>query len=334
MMKRRFVRRFPLYAGIFLTAAALHGQKKLAQTGFEFLSVGSLGRASGMGDAYTCVTGTSTALLYNPAGLAGMSSAVDLSASRNRWIADITHFSFTAAFRPWKERYGVVGLSALWVDYGEFLGTMVWNNGQGYIDTEVFTPKAMALGIGYAKSLTDKFSVGGQIKWVAQSSGRNVVPGGTSGTGLTVVKSALSSAAFDFGTLYRTGFKSLNFGMSVRNFSKEIQYVQEGFQLPFTFRMGLAMNVLDLLPNPSAAHAFNLAADLVHPRSHDEYFCLGGEYLFLNTLALRAGIVTGQDETGATYGFGIQRFGLAVDYAVTPFGVFDNVQRLTVRVSR
>jgi hypothetical protein len=313
---------------------ALYAQKKLGQTGFEFLSVGSLGRASAMGDAYTCVSGTSTALLYNPAGLAGMPQAFDLSASRNRWIADITHFSFTAAFRPWKERYGVVGISALWVDYGEFLGTLVWNNGQGYVDTEVFTPKAMAVGIGYAKNLTDKFSVGGQVKWVAQSSGRNVVPDGASVSGLNVVKSALSAAAFDFGTLYRTGFKSLRFGMSVRNFSQEIKYVQEGFQLPFTFRMGLSMNVLDLLPNPAKAHVMNLAVDLVHPRSHGEYLCIGGEYLFLNTLALRAGFMSGQDETGATYGFGLQRFGLALDYAYTPFGVFDNVQKLTVRVSR
>jgi len=333
-MKRRFLSISVSIAAIFLTAAGLHGQKKLAQTGFEFLSVGSHGRATAMGEAYTCASGTSSALLYNPAGLAGMPVTFDLSASLNRWIADITHFSFTAAFRPWKERYGVVGVSALWVDYGEFLGTMVWGNGQGYVDTEVFTPKAMALGLGYAKSLTDKFSVGGQVKWVAQSSGRNVVPSGASATGLTVVKSALSAAAFDFGTLYRTGFKSLNFGMSVRNFSKEIQFVQEGFQLPFTFRMGVAMNVLDLLPDPSSSHVLNLAADLVHPRSHDEYLCLGAEYLLLNTLALRAGIITGQDENGATYGFGIQRFGLALDYAYTPFGVFDNVQRLTVRVSR
>jgi hypothetical protein len=220
------------------------------------------------------------------------------------------------------------------VDYGEFLGTLVWNNGQGYVDTEVFTPKAMAVGIGYAKNLTDKFSVGGQVKWVAQSSGRNVVPDGASASGLNVVKSALSAAAFDFGTLYRTGFKSLRFGMSVRNFSQEIHYVQEGFQLPFTFRMGLAMNMLDLFPKVTAAHAFNVAADLVHPRSHSEYLCIGGEYLFLNTLALRAGFVSGQDETGATYGFGLQRFGLALDYAYTPFGVFDSVQRLTVRISR
>jgi hypothetical protein len=210
----------------------------------------------------------------------------------------------------------------------------VWNNGQGYVDTETFTPKAMAVGIGYAKSLTDKFSVGGQVKWVAQSSGRNVVPSSGSATGLAVVKSAISTAAFDFGTLYKTGFKSLNFGMSVRNFSKEIKFVQEGFQLPFTFRMGIAMNVLDLLPGPSKMHAFNVAADLVHPRSHDEYLCLGAEYLFMNTLALRAGLATGQDENGATYGFGVQKFGLALDYAYTPFGVFDNVQRLTVRVSR
>ena len=334
MTKSNALLRAVLLTAVFSILSRLSAQEKIAQTGFEFLSIGSLGRASAMGDAYSTMTGTSSALLCNPAGLAGMPHAFDLSASWNRWIADITHYSFTMAFRPWNERYGVAGISATWVDYGEFLGTMRWDNGQGFVDTETFYPKALAVGFGYAKRLTDKFSVGGQIKMVTESAGRNVIPDGASSTGLSVVKSALSTTAIDFGTIYSTGFKSLLFGMSVRNFSQEIKYVQEGFQLPFTFRMGLSMNVLDLLPNPAKAHVMNLAVDLVHPRSHSEYLCIGGEYLFLNTLALRAGFVSGQDETGATYGFGLQRFGLALDYAVTPFGVFDNVQKLTVRVSR
>ena len=49
------------------------------------------------------------------------------------------------------------------VDYGELQGTMVWDNEQGFIDTEIIKPSSLALGIGYAKALSDKFSVGGQI---------------------------------------------------------------------------------------------------------------------------------------------------------------------------
>ncbi|MBN1893721.1 PorV/PorQ family protein [bacterium] len=323
-------------AAIFLFVALppfLSGQEKLAQSGFEFLSIGTVGRASGMGEAFTTVSGTSTALLYNPAGLARMERKADLSASWNRWIADITQYSFTVAFAPAGEKYGAFGISALWVDYGEFQGTLVWNNKQGFVDTEKFTPRALAVGIGYAKTLTDKFTVGGQIKLAAQSAGRNVVPSSMTDTGLDAVHSALSTWAFDFGTLYRTGFKSLVFGMSVRNFSKEVKFVQEGFQLPVTFRIGIGMNLFDFFPALSEAHAFNLAADLVHPRSHGEYVCAGCEYRFIRVLSLRAGWISGQDENSLTYGFGLEKSGMALDYAYTPFGVFDNVQRVTLRLS-
>lgn len=311
----------------------LFAQEKLAQTGFQFLSIGSVGRASAMGETFTTVEGVSTALFYNPAGLARMSHLFDVSVSWNSWIADITHNSLSLAVAPKKAYYGVFGLSFLWVDYGEFLGTMVWNNSRGFIDTETFTPKAMSIGIGYGKSLTDKFSIGGQIKYVTQSSGRNVVPDVTSDTGLGVNKSVLSVIAFDFGTVYQTGFKSLSFGMSVRNFSQEIKFEQEGFQLPLTFRIGISMNMMDLLDESSDMHSLLVAVDAVHPRSHGEFISLGLEYTLMKLFSLRAGYVSNQDEYNLTYGIGVKKFGLAFDYAYMPCGVFEDVQRVTVRFS-
>jgi hypothetical protein len=319
---------------IALSLSPLHGQEKLAQTGFNFLSVGPIGRASAMGETFTTVEGVSSTLFYNPAGLARMSHGFDLSLSWNSWIADITHNSLSLALAPRRGHYGVFGVSFLWVDYGEFLGTMVWNNARGFIDTETFTPKAMAIGLGYGKSLTDKFSIGGQLKYVTQSAGRSVAPDVGSATGLAVTKSVLSVIAFDFGTIYQTGFKSLAFGMSVRNFSQEIKYEQEGFQLPLTFRIGLAMNLMDFWGQYSQAHALLFAVDAVHPRSHGEYVSLGLEYTLLKLFALRAGYISNQDEFQLTYGIGIQKFGLAVDYAYMPAGVFGDVRRLTVSLSR
>ena len=38
--------------------------------------------------------------------------------------------------------------------------------------------------------------------------------------------------AFDFGILYKTGFKSLNFGMVVRNFSREVEYEKSRSSCP------------------------------------------------------------------------------------------------------
>jgi hypothetical protein len=55
------------------------------------------------------------------------------------------------------------------------------------------------------------------------------------------------------------------------------------------------------------------------------------QYSFLDMFFGRIGYVSNSDENDLTYGFGIQKFGAAVDYAYTPFGVFENVQRFTIR---
>ncbi len=332
-MKKGILWTVVVVALISTISSMLCAQDKLAQSGFQFLSIGSTGRASAMGEAFTTNGGVSTSLFYNPAGLASLNNLVDISASWNSWIADINHNAVSLAVSPQKGLYGVFGLSFLWVDYGEFLGTMVWNNAQGYVDTENFSPNAMALGLGYGKSLTDKFSIGGQIKYVAQSSGRTVVPDVTSSTGLSVNKSVLSVIGFDFGTIYQTGYKSLAFGMSVRNFSEEIKIEQEAFQLPLTFRIGISMDVIDLVEDLSETHSLLVAIDAVHPRSHSEYICLGLEYTLMNLFSIRTGYISSQDEYNFTYGLGIQKFGLAFDYGYMPFGVFNNVQRVTIRYS-
>ena len=312
----------------------VRGQEKIAQTGFQFLSVGSLARSTAMGEAYNTMEGSSDALYYNPAGLARTQKRFDMSASWNTWLAGIQHNALSLSIAPMEGKYGVVGISAMWVDYGEFQGTMVWNNDRGFVDTEKFSPQALAIGIGYGKALTDRFAVGGQIKQVAQSLGKSVVPDLGSETGLGVHKNTLSALAFDFGTIYQTGFRSLAMGMSVRNFSEEIKFEQEGFQLPLTFRIGLSMNVVDLFPQIHKSHALLLAVDAVHPRSKGEYVAIGSEYTFMKLLSIRGGYVSGQDEYGFSYGFGIQYFGLALDFAYTPFGAFDNCKQITLRFSK
>jgi hypothetical protein len=125
--------------------------------------------------------------------------------------------------------------------------------------------------------------------------------------------------------------------MTVRNFAKEARYVNEGFQLPLTFRIGVAMNVLDLTDLDPAMHALLVAVDAEHPRDFQEQLRLGGEYRFMEILALRGGFVTGGDEYGGTFGVGLQKdfgdFGLGVDYAYLPFGRFNAVHRFSLQFS-
>ena len=56
--------------------------------------------------------------------------------------------------------------------------------------------------------------------------------------------------------------------MSVRNFSQEIKFEEEGFQLPLTFKIGLSINALDFTSLNPEDHALLVVLDAVHPRSY------------------------------------------------------------------
>jgi hypothetical protein len=333
-----------LVGGLSSASTFAQESQKLAQTGLQFLSVVSDARAAAMAEAMTSLQIGSGAMFFNPAGMAEMTGFIDGTASLNKWIADINHNTFSLAIRPAEGNYGVFGLSAQTVDYGEFYGTVVSESDKGYEDTGTFQLNAIALGLGYAKQLTDRFSVGGQIRWVHQDLGEstvavNIRPDPADSTGVDRIADAsridntLSPLVFDFGTQFRTGIKSLVFGMSVRNFSKEVKYAEEGFQAPLVFNLGISMNVMDLMKAGSLDQSLRVSVDATHFRDHPEQIKVGLEYQLLKIFSLRGGYVANNYEDGFSFGAGVSHSGFTFDYAYTPFGVFDKVQRMTARFS-
>lgn len=311
-------------------------KQKLAQSGFQFLSVVSDAHASAMGEAMTSLQFGSSSLFFNPAGMSNMQTFVDVSASANKWIADINHYTLSVAINPYNGNYGVIGFTIQSVDYGEFYGTRVNKTSPfGYDDVGIFKLSAIAIGIGYAKQLSDKFSVGGQIRWVHQDLGESIIPVINVGLDTTEQKvtNKLSPLVFDFGTQYRTGFKSLVFGMSVRNFSSEVKYAKEGFQAPLVFTLGISMNLLDLINELPYNQSLYLSIDASHHRDHPEQIKVGIDYKIFNAFSIRVGYMSNNFESGITYGIGVSKYGFTFDYSYTPFGVFDKVQRFTARFS-
>lgn len=333
-----------LVGGFGSTGGFAQENQKLAQTGFQFLSVVSDARAAALAEAMTSLQIGSGALFFNPAGMAEMTGFIDGTASLNNWIVDIKHNTFSLALRPAEGNYGVFGLSVQTVDYGEFYGTTVSESDKGFEDTGIFELNAFAVGAGYAKQLTDRFSVGGQIRLVHQDLGGstvavNIRPDPADSTGVNRLAdelrldNKLSPLVFDFGTQFRTGIKSLVFGMSVRNFSKEMKYAEEGFQAPLVFNLGISMNVMDLMHAGALEQSLRVSVDATHFRDHPEQIKVGLDYQLLKTISLRGGYVANNDENSFTFGAGVTRSGFAFDYAYTPFGVFDKVQRMTARFS-
>lgn len=335
-----------------LMVSSVFGQEeeeydKRAQTGMKFLSFSVDARAAALGNAMTADDqGSVVSMFYNPAGMASMNGTVGVGFGMTQWIADISYNAVGLAFRPAGGLYGVFGLSVLSVDYGDLIGTVRSDNEQGFEETGTFSPSAMAVGLGYARALTEQFSVGGNVKYVFESLGSSALSFEDADlTGedryksgnLISKKNELSTVAFDFGVLYRTGFRSLILSMSARNFSKDLTYAEENFELPLSFRIGVGMDLIDFTSMDQDMHSFLLSIDTERPRDYNEMIRMGGEYLFMNTLAIRGGYVFPTDEQGINFGVGVQRsfgnLGFHIDYAYTDFGVFDTVNRFSLQVS-
>lgn len=309
-----------------------HPREKRGQTGMQFLSVSMSPRAAALADAMVASdVGSSIAMLYNPAAMASMDGG-DLSVGTIQWIADINFNGATVGFSPAGGQYGTFAITAVSVDYGELEGTIRADSDIGYERTGNFSPSALALGFGYATSLSDRFSVGGGVRYVHQDLGDTIMD-----AGMTSQENTASTPVFDFGVLYRTGFRSLNLGMSARNFSPTVTYEEEAFETPLLLTAGLSMDVLDVAaPGMTANHGLMVSAEAGHPRSYDEQVRIGGEYSFMNTLFLRAGYVFPADEQGLNLGAGldlsVSGFNFGADYAYSQFGDLGNVNRLGLHV--
>jgi hypothetical protein len=247
---------------IFVPAdGSAQNYKKLAQSGMEFLNVKSDAKAMAMAGAVTALDMGSGSLFFNPAGMANMKSRADVSFSLNKWIADISQEITAAVNRRVEDtasrlrfRASITAICRPWWIWGRIK----------YRDRN-FSPSALSVGLGYAKSLSDRFSVGGQVHWIRQQLGENSLPVGVDS--LANRKNEVTPVSYDFGTIFKTGFKSLAFGMSVRNFSKEIKFSKEGFQLPLSFTMGVSADLLDWIGTGGVDQSLVAAVDAVHYRS-------------------------------------------------------------------
>ncbi len=336
---RRFLPIVLLLAVFVWEAPTASGQEierqrdKRAQSGFQFLDISINPRAAAMADAVSALDlNSSAAMFYNPAGMAQL-EGLSLGAGTAQWFADINYSNASIAFSPVGGRYGVFGLSLIAVDYGELEGTIIDGSpvGPGYARTENFSPSAFAVGVGYAKSLSDRFAVGGNLRYAHQDLGESMMSleGEMSGN-------AVSTPVFDFGVLYHTGFESLNLAVTARNFSPAVTYEEESFEAPLSLNIAVSMNVFDLSSSMPTDHALLVAVEAGHPRSYDEQVRVGGEYRFMNLLSLRAGYIFPTDEQGINLGAGLNlgmgKLNFGADYAYSQFGDLGNINRIGLHV--
>jgi hypothetical protein len=309
--------------------------KKVAQTGFQFLKINPDARAAGMAEAFAAVSDNANATYWNPAAMSEL-DGFDVALNHVRWFADISQISAAGAGRIGTSNY--VGVSVISMDYGEIPRIVRSNAEQGFDQVGTYSPSDMAVGFSYARRFSDRFSVGGTARYARERLGSNTVQAPRASQS-SDVDNILGTFAFDLGTHYYVGYGDWRLSLSVRNYSNEVKYQTDGFQLPLTFQVGTAVNVFSLTSEVPDAHRLIVAFDALHPRDYTERLHVGAEYVLLNTVAVRGGYKVNYDQEGMSAGVGLQHTimgGLEarVDYAYTNMGSFlGDVNRFSVGVS-
>lgn len=307
------------------------GLNKLAQSTMNFQLVSISPKASSMGEAFYSIGVGSESVFYNPAGLSLTKNQFDITLNYTQWIADINYLGGAVSYNL--ENYGTVAFSVLTVDYGTIYGTQLdpsSSSSLGYIETgNLSNVGAYSFGLSYAKSINENFSIGGNARIVGQNLGANVFVNGIS------KENKATKLVFDAGVLYNTGFKNFRFGMAIRNFSSNIKREEISEQLPLTFTMGGAIDLMKFL-NENDKDELTFAIDFLHSNSYSERINLGAEYKFLGMVALRAGYQTNRDIASWSAGIGINTilsdYNLEVNYSFSKMEIFNNVNRLSLNI--
>ena len=286
--------------------------QKVAQSGYQFLKIDPSARSAGMGGASTTLEGDASTVFINPAGIATI-KYISVFAGYTSWFAGMQQQTISAVMNLGD--YGYVGLNAQNFDYGDIKGTKISNSDLGYEDTGNLDVTELAVGFTYGRRFTEKFGVGLTAKYCHQD----------------LVARNSSVWAFDVGTIYSTGWHDLKIAVSIQHFGKSIRYIDEYFELPLTFRVGLAGDLLSMLNFEDQRHQLTLAVEGVNPRDFNERVHFGAEYWYNQMFAIRSGYKVNYDVEGLSIGLGIRYMGFEVDYSYSDFGnLLEAVNRFTL----
>ncbi|MFI5363540.1 MAG: PorV/PorQ family protein [Elusimicrobiota bacterium] len=268
---------------------------------FNFLSLDANARPAAMGGAYTALATDSSALLYNPAGLARVRSN-EATFMHNAYVAGITQeYAAYVSPRGW-------GANVNFLNSGGVSNTTNSNpDGAGLGSAGLYD---LAFSGGFGRAFGDALSLGAEIKYIRESIA------GIAGAG----------AAFDLGALYAApSLPGLALGLSLQNAGPTVKYEGETQNLPLTLRGG-------------AAYAFEAAGqkcaasfDVVKERSSGPSVALGLETVLAAAVPIRLGLATNASAgPGLTTGVGYVHDGFSFDYAFVPFGDLGSVNRLSL----
>lgn len=329
-----------------LACSSIHAQK-VGTSSYQFLKVMPTARATAMGDAYSSFSSGADAVFWNPGGLADVERQ-ELSSTITLWIFETKQTAISYAYNL--DGIGVLAAQFQYVDYGSIEETRVdqlkfIDNGNGQVYNagytgRTFSPKAYVFGLSYASNLTDHFSTGLSVKYVKESLFSESTVSVLNSTGNSESYNTNSNTfLFDFGMLYKTGFRSIQLGASVQNFGSQIKVAKESYPAPLSFRLGISGNLagLDALFMDNKDNRLTFAYDIFQPNDYAQQMHFGMEYSYSEQVFLRAGYKVNYDNEKLAFGMGVKSsfsgYNISVDYSFAGLGEYlGNVHRISLGV--
>jgi len=341
-MKKNILYLLIVFFSIFLTRN-IYSQREsstsmVGTTAAQFLKIGAGARAIAMGGAYTAISNDIYAVYYNPGGLAMAADPTQITFDHANWLANIS-YDFAAA------SINVPGLGVLFASLTSLttpqdkVRTFEFPHGDG----RYWNASSLAIGVGFSRALTDKFSIGLQFKYVRDA----------------IWNMSANGFAIDVGTYYITPFNNLVIGASISNFGSKMklsgrellfnydpngnpntgpnnvlsQYYMDSYDMPLTFRIGLGMNLVK-----SRYIRVTGDIDAIHPNDNTEYMNSGLEFAFNEMFFIRAGYKTlfmRNSVGGLTLGAGInykfnKNLTFTLNYAWANYGRLNSVQFMDI----
>ena len=191
---------------LLITQIILAGQ---GSAGAKFLQINATTRGSANGGTLVARPGLIDALSYNPATAATLTGANSIIHHSNYFVGMSFDYMSFAYNMP---AIGTISMGLLGLLSGDIEETTELQPlGTG----RTFTANDFAGFLSFARSMTDKFSGGGTIKYVMQN----------------IDKLTASGIVFDMGAIYNVGlFYDLTIGFSIRNFGGDMNYKGENLQ--------------------------------------------------------------------------------------------------------
>lgn len=309
------------------------GGQRAGISAFQFLKIGAGARAVGMGETFIAIGNDVSTLYWNPAGLAQFTDD-QVIFGHAEYVVDIKHEFFGIAHHfATGDALGLSIISLHMQDMPVTTETQPFGTGQNFSFGDI------AIGLSYARKMTDQFSFGVTLRYIEET--------------LDVLK--MRSVLADIGTYYWTGLGSARFAVVVSNFGADVtpsgtvtelsgQPVTDfqSYSPPTQFKIGFAMD-----PMQDENQRITTSVELNHPNDNAENLHFGIEYQWQRWLWLRAGLkrtigerLLASDNTSAgdiTAGLGVAVptaiSDIHLDYAYANFNALGSVHRISVGFS-